>query len=130
MFFFHSDLSGHWLWNLEGNYSLVLESDQDVPHRIGAQGIECRVLFVSGLIKISYDIIYNNIVSLFQMLSSLLHPPFIHRQYPHFLSRMHLLKEEVHVPILHHSQSQSQSNQNQRTVRLIQSTSNNLKYLV
>lgn len=36
--FFYSDLSGHWLWNLEGVYSLVLEMDQEVPYKIGAKG--------------------------------------------------------------------------------------------
>ena len=55
--FFHSDLSGRWLWNLEGIYSLVLETDQEVPYKTGAgasaQDLECRVLFVSDLMKLA-----------------------------------------------------------------------------
>jgi hypothetical protein len=50
--FFHSDLSGHWLWNLEGIYSFVLETDQEVPYKTGAQDLECRVLFVSDFMKL------------------------------------------------------------------------------
>jgi len=105
--FFHSDLSGRWLWNLEGLYASVLETDQEVPYQIGAQGSECRVLCVSHLIKINYNIVYNNIVRLFRML---LCPPISHRQDPHFLARiMHLLREArvlIHVLIHHQSQSQ------------------------
>ena len=48
--FFHSAISGCWLWNLQGIYSLVLEINEDVPYKIGDQGLpECHVLFVSGV---------------------------------------------------------------------------------
>ena len=83
--FFHSDISGHWLWNLQGIYSLVLEGNEEVPHKIGDQGLECHILFVSDLMKFSYDIIYNNIISLFQILFNLLGPPILHRQDYHLL---------------------------------------------
>ena len=33
----------------------MLETDQEVPYKKGDQDLECRVLFVSDLIKISYD---------------------------------------------------------------------------
>jgi len=55
--FFHSDVSGHWLWNLEEIYSLVIGINEEVPHQTGAQGLECCILFVSGLIKFSHNII-------------------------------------------------------------------------
>jgi hypothetical protein len=46
--FFHTDISGQWLWNLQGLYSLVLEMNDMVPHQMGDQsGLECHVLFVS-----------------------------------------------------------------------------------
>ena len=45
---FHTDLSGQWLWNLQGLYSSVLEMNDEVPHKLGDQGgLECHVLFVS-----------------------------------------------------------------------------------
>jgi len=62
--FFHSNLSGQWLWNLQGLYSVILETNPEVPHQIGDQGgLDCHVLFVSDLIKFII-IIYSNIYQL------------------------------------------------------------------
>src|SRR5258708_14379473 len=73
--FFYSDVSDHWLWNLEGIYSLVFETNDVVPYQMSNQNLECRVLFVSDFTKFNCDIIYNITTSLFQILFILPCPP-------------------------------------------------------
>ena len=54
--FFYSDISGRWLWNLEGLYSLVLEGNngnKKVPYKQGKNDLQCHVLFVSDLIQLN-----------------------------------------------------------------------------
>ncbi|KAF8809167.1 hypothetical protein BYT27DRAFT_7285400, partial [Phlegmacium glaucopus] len=52
--FFHSDFSGRWLWNLQGQYSFVLETNEEVPHQTGDQGgLECHILFLLPIIQSS-----------------------------------------------------------------------------
>jgi hypothetical protein len=72
------------LWNLQGMYSLVLEANEDVPYKIGEQGLpECHVLFVSSLIDFIHFIIHNNTISLFQLLFILQHPMTLCWEDPH-----------------------------------------------
>jgi len=54
------DLSGQWLWALQGKYAHVLESNDEVPHQVNTQGVyECHILFVSTVHQLSVAIYLN-----------------------------------------------------------------------
>ncbi len=49
--FFYLNLSGQWLWALQGKYSYVLEENEEVPFHVNDQGgNECHILFVNILL--------------------------------------------------------------------------------